>query len=301
MSERFRPTAHRVPADPIAARMRAFDTSGLEPDIMPVDDLRRRGDQRARRQRLAGAGAAVAALAVAGIIAVNQLGGQPEALPAGPATETTATEDSGAPTTPAETTPVPTPSSEPTTPATPTPSETAGGDVGPVRTVDLGVATIEVPLGWSVTEGEGGFLIENPPPNPKLWCLDDPATTHTYWCDLELQLGAVVSGASGTVWTPGQNLGWYHPTDLQHCPAQDNAMSEGDPGYGTKMPEADPQKSFSPVGDRTAELWTYSSACNSGETFTPRVWWLPETGLYVRDVLSNPLTEQILGSVKFTG
>lgn len=309
MSDFTRHTAHRVAEDPIAARLKAFDRADLPGPEATFDDIRRGGDRRTARKRAVVGGTALAAIVLAGALATAQLGGN-QATGLTPA-QTPGVESEApvtTPTSPAETATVPGPqdtATEPvesvTTVGSTTPPQTEGTDQ--TRQVDLGVATVRVPADWSVEQTETGFIMDDPPPAPERFCLRDP-DVDSLWCTIEIQVGQQVVGREGRVWESHQDAGWYHSTDMQPCPAQPSADSTADmsAGYGVDFAAGTaPQQGFGPVGDRTAELSTYSTRCNGGETFSPRIWWLPQTGLFIADILGNPHTEDILDSVEFTG
>ena len=188
----------------------------------------------------------------------------------------------------------PTTSAESSTSPSASPTSTA-------TRISLGdVASVVVPAGWSHEERSGGTANIDTPFDTV--CLDDPSVTAADGsCDLTISWGAVVAGAEGKPWVVHQVAGWNHATDAPPCPVPGSTTDGTAADYGvTRMSDA-PEQGFAKLGAKTAYLDTYTATCGDGQTFHPRVWWLPTTHLQVVDVLDNPQTPAVLASMRFTG
>ena len=163
-----------------------------------------------------------------------------------------------------------------------------------------GVATVLVPAGWSHSETTSTTADIATPFHTA--CLDDPSVTAADGgCDVVISWGDTVSGNEGKPWVVHQVAGWSHSTDVSPCPIPGSTTDSTAADFGVASMDAPPEQGFAKIGNKTAYLDTYSAICGDGQTFSPRIWWLPVTHLLVEDVLGNPATADILASFRFTG
>jgi hypothetical protein len=163
-----------------------------------------------------------------------------------------------------------------------------------------GVATVLLPAGWSHTETTSTTANIDTPFHTA--CLDDPSVTAADGgCDVVISWGDTVSGNEGKPWVVHQVAGWSHSTDVSPCPVPGSTTDSTAADFGVASMDAPPEQGFAKIGSKTAYLDTYSATCGDGQTFSPRIWWLPVTHLMVEDVLGNPATAGILAGFRFTG
>lgn len=189
-----------------------------------------------------------------------------------------------------------TPSSE-TSPTTPDTAE--GGAAG---RHSFGPVSFELPAGWHVLdEGNTG----NEEASGTWMCVGPLPTEYPRWADcggLLLYQGDFLPGNEGGVYEDGQPWGWYHNNDVAQCPFTPDAGA-GDP---TDQVEPGPEgmapvvQDFVPVGDKTAAYTQWKAYCReSGKSFEPRAWHLPNSQILVLDVTRHPETEAFLASFLF--
>jgi hypothetical protein len=174
-------------------------------------------------------------------------------------------------------------------PSTPTPPT---GDTGATHT--FGPVTFDVPPGWEVTEmGEASLCLAPIEDAGRSW--DGCAGLRLYRGDLP--------GYEGATYVEHGPWGFATATDPTPCPAPPGSQpAEGDivvPGQAGTGPV---DQGFKPVGDRVASYDQWFARCSeSGFTFTPRAWLLPQSKVLVVDVFGLPETEAILASFRFPG
>jgi hypothetical protein len=182
----------------------------------------------------------------------------------------------------------PSPTAQPG-PSTPAPGT---GDTG--ATQSFGPVTFDVPPGWEATEmGEASLCVAPVEGAGRSW--DGCAGLWLYRGDLP--------GYEGGAYEEHGPWGFATATDPTPCPAppggrpaKDDIVVPGQAGTGPV------DQGFKPVGDRTATYDQWFARCSeSGFTFTPRAWLLPQSEVLVVDVFGLPETEAILASFRFTG
>jgi hypothetical protein len=249
---------------------------GLAPTA-PADEAAHAGVRRAitrrRRRRTTGRVAAVV-LAVAAVA-----GGR--ALVAG-------LDDAEGPRYSTDDAPGPTAQPGPSAPTT----APATGDTGATQT--FGPVTFDVPPGWAATPSGEASLCVAP--------IDGAGRSWDGCAGLRLYRGELPGYEGGTYVEHGP-WGFATSTDPTPCPAPTGSQpAEGDvvvPGQAGTGPV---DQGFKPVGERTATYDQWFARCSeSGFTFTPRAWLLPQSQVLVVDVFGLPETEAILASFRFTG
>jgi hypothetical protein len=268
-------------------------TDLLDPTPPMRTDLRRERSRR-RHRRIAvtiGAAGAVAAAAAAvlAVVVVPSGGSQRLRAPVLPADAASAT---GTP--------------SPAASANPTPSST----VTPGERIEFGAMTVTLPAGWSVQRrasipaGVDHWGASPEPHGAGEWmCVgpggdQGPALFGSAGCNgVKFERG-VVSGAGNTLFTAHQPDGWYTATDVQACLPKHSAYPAGK--FDGVRPTGKPIRTgFAPVGDRTAIFDEWSAHCDSGFTFTPRSWYLPQSVYRILDLYNNPDTDWILQHITY--
>jgi hypothetical protein len=190
--------------------------------------------------------------------------------------------------------------STPSTETTPTTPDTAEGGAPARRS--LGPVSFELPEGWYVLDDRN---TGNEEASGRSMCIGPLPTSYPRWDEcggLLLYQGDFLPGNEGGLYEDHQPWAWYHNNDVAQCPF---APSEGVgdpsdqvvPGPEGMEPIA---QGFAPVGDKTAVYDQWKAYCEqSGESFEPRAWYLPESQVVVLDVTDHPETEEFLASFRF--
>jgi hypothetical protein len=190
--------------------------------------------------------------------------------------------------------------STPSTETTPTTPDTAEG--GPAGRRSLGPVSFELPEGWYVLDGGN---TGNEEASGRWMCIGPLPTSYPRWDDcggLLLYQGDFLPGNEGGLYEDGQPWGWYHNTDVAQCPFTPDAgagdpTDQVEPGAEGMAPVV---QDFVPVGDKTAAYTQWKAYCReSGRSFEPRAWHLPNSQILVLDVTRHPETEAFLASFLF--
>ncbi|MCM3887330.1 hypothetical protein [Frankia sp. R82] len=177
------------------------------------------------------------------------------------------------------------------------------------RVVAVGSATVTLPAGWAVAyRGEPFIQGGNPEPGSEEVCVR-PTAVRSEGCDDGMIIShGTIGGSEGSEFTAHQPGGWYTGTGVIACPVngavdgpRTNFAYEGRPSVaGGREPI---ETGTRQVGGLAAVYDVWSGYCDSGFTFTPRSWYLPEKKLQFRTTLSvkelGVEPETILSSVRF--
>jgi hypothetical protein len=267
--------------------------------VAPADNTALAGMHRAigrrrRRQQVARIAAAVAfvALAVGTTAVVLDAESDPSQISTDPDDTTTPTTT---PTTPTTTATVP---------------ETTEGGPAETDRITFGPVSFQLPEGWEIIErrdqGSTDLSTGEPGPTGETMCIapvDDQGT----------QVGLQWDGCSGLLihqgdFLPGHEMdayqqhdpwAWYHNTDAAPCPT-DPVGSEDYIQAPDGMGPID--QGFRAVGDRTASYDRWRAVCpQSGFSFEPQAWFLPQSKVLIFDVFGHDETEAFLASFEFDG
>lgn len=194
------------------------------------------------------------------------------------------------------TTPTTTPSTPTTTATTP---ETTEARPAETDRITFGPVSFQLPEGWvevyreprssPFAEGEGEAM-----------CIAPAGNEGLRWEDcsgLLIQQGDFLQGNEQAPYEPHAPWAWYHATDAAPCPtgpAGNQDYIQAPDGMGPI------DQGFRSVGDRTASYDRWRAVCpQSGFTFEPEAWFLPESRVVVFDVFGHDETEAFLASFEF--
>ena len=191
----------------------------------------------------------------------------------------------------------PTPTA-PTSSAAGTPTATAGTTspsptIAPVAmgsTVTVGsIMSVGVPKGWVAKPSEivlGGT---------GRVCLSPRTGGRNFFgCgEIEIDFGSRLPGSENSSYSPNQENGWYHATDVSQCPFV--------PQNGKFVPlrtQNGFDKGLKPVGAHQAAWNRWTASC-AGHTFHPQAWYLPKSKVVIFDYFGHPETAAVRASAKF--
>ncbi|KGN36284.1 hypothetical protein [Knoellia subterranea] len=309
--------------DPIADRLRAFGAGASRTTVLPpIEEIHRGGDRRRRTQRVAvGAATLAVGALIGGAVFASQLGqrGDETLLPGTHTPTPTATSPEVTPTVTSSTSPTvtTTPTASATTTGGSTPSSTpsgtpsrgsspstpsSNGSPAPHEGTETAVIPestyVVVPAAWKSSARDTNLeYMGHPEATVHRLCLTDTSPNPAdFACDLQIDVGSVLPGAEGNkVWQPGQVAGWSDRSGVTLCPG----ASASDENYVDTR--AVPSKSFTPIGVKTAEKYTYRLTCTSGTKFTVVQYWLPNSHIRVTDYTASSRVDDILGSFFYLG
>src|SRR5262245_2975802 len=246
--------------------------------------------RRRHRQQVARVAAAVAfvALAVGTTAVVLDAEGDP-------ADVSTQPDDATSTTTP--TTTATTPSTTATTP------DTTEGGAAETDRITFGPVSFQLPEGWVEVyrEPRSSPFVDGDAEGEAL-CIAPAGNEGVQWdgCSgLLIHQGDFLPGNEGAAYEQHAPWAWYHNTDAAPCPTG----PEGNQDYIQAPDGFDPiDQGFRSVGARTAYYDRWRAECpQSGFSFEPEAWYLPDSRVVVFDVFGQPETEAFLASFEFDG
>jgi hypothetical protein len=268
--------------DPLTAATAFLDRTWIMPPV-PDDPAWEHARRRSSRRRTYLLGGGVAAAAVTAAVVAGLLVFLPSDSLLAHAGGGQASAGDGTPTTPAPFTAAP----EPSTPA-----------VGPTglrgsRIHNNSGLSFVVPAGWTSTQATGESGGDDDCLTPQEF--DKAICGHG---GLEIQVWA--KGEQPDYDTP---TGWANYGDAGNLPACVTDTS----GDLTKAITADgvTVRGTRPVGDRTAVYREYRLQCRNGFSSTPRLWWLPQSGVLLETIelpgRYRDTVDAIARSIELTG
>jgi hypothetical protein len=185
-----------------------------------------------------------------------------------------------------------------TTPTPTTPDTAEGGSAG---RISFGSVSFQLPEGWHQIDHRftGGEEAQG-----ESMCIGPLPNEYPRWDDcggLLIYQGDFIPGNEGQPYEPDSPWGWYHNTDVAQCPFSP-APLEGGTSDDVRIPNegmAPIDSGTRAVGDHTANYNRWNALCESGDSFQPQAWYLPQSKVLILDVTGHPETEDLLASFEF--
>jgi hypothetical protein len=189
----------------------------------------------------------------------------------------------------------------------PVPSDTEPTTAGPSEPAVLVRISVDVPGGWTV-EDMGDAEPAEPRAGevaPHVWCLvPDYFLPSVDGCSgIVIAVGGDwLPGAAGGRYEARQADGWRWGSDPLRCPFDDTTEPPPEDGSGnlavTDSEGAPLTSTETVVGDLRMRYETWRVRCTeTGETFAPQLWHVPELNVLVKDYFGSPETLAVLESL----